>query len=813
MSDVRTVYSDALIDLLAAAEDAIRQIPPAFPLSATVAVNPFLGQIGEDRATAAARLARVAGINPLRPRAEIAELIEDGRITDADLAAAAAKDDLDVVTLRVAARTPAASPTPHPTVAALAGAATGNNWEAFVEERFGQWAAAAFDEGQALWPAPKGGLFSDWHAFAAHDLSSEIAGLRGFCAQVATLPDCPREAIGRAAAVLGLNEGDGLAAAPIYFHRLLMTMGGWSQVARARGWLAERDGGREDSALALLAIALSWEAALYTLFADKIDAAWAAVREQMAAPVEPTVVHRVEAALQDAADRSAERRLAARLAETAEDGRAPGDGPGDGRADGPGDGDDKARPVIQAAFCIDVRSEVFRRALETTDEGIETIGFAGFFGIASAHRDTASDIVEARAPVLLNPGVESTSATPAEEDIAIRLRHRAVRAWGRFRQAAVSAFAFVEAAGPSYAIKLAKDALGGAPEAAKPAAPVLDLPRETRAEMAAAILGAMSLTRGFAKIVLIAGHGSTVRNAPHASALQCGACGGHAGDVSARLLAGLLNDTAVREDLVAKGIEIPADTVFLAGLHDTVSDRVTLYEDAPTAPSGAAMTRLRDALAAAGRLARAERARLLPRADNPESLPRRGGDWSEVRAEWGLAGCAAFIAAPRRRTAGRDLGGRSFLHSYDWRADDGFGVLELIITAPVVVASWIALQYHGSTVAPEAFGAGNKLLHNVTGGIGVVEGNGGNLRAGLPWQSVHDGEAARHEPVRLAVVIEAPTVEISRILDKYDSVRNLFDNGWLSLHAMDDSGRMAHRYDRGRWIEVDPAALGAAIAA
>lgn len=81
-----------------------------------------------------------------------------------------------------------------------------------------------------------------------------------------------------------------------------------------------------------------------------------------------------------------------------------------------------------------------------------------------------------------------------------------------------------------------------------------------------------------------------------------------------------------------------------------------------------------------------------------------------------------------------------FLHHYIWREDEGFGVLELIMTAPVVVASWISLQYYGSTVAPDVFGAGNKLLHNITGGIGVIEGNGGLLRSGVPWQSIHDGE-------------------------------------------------------------------------
>lgn len=131
-------------------------------------------------------------------------------------------------------------------------------------------------------------------------------------------------------------------------------------------------------------------------------------------------------------------------------------------------------------------------------------------------------------------------------------------------------------------------------------------------------------------------------------------------------------------------------------------------------------------------------------------------------------------------------------------------MLELILTAPVVVASWISLQYYGSTVAPETFGAGNKLLHNVTGGIGVVEGNGGLLRAGLPWQSVHDGERLVHQPLRLSVLIEAPHEAISTILDRYPEVRALFDNRWLHLFALDDDGRMNWRYvGDGGWEHAD----------
>jgi uncharacterized protein YbcC (UPF0753/DUF2309 family) len=314
----------------------------------------------------------------------------------------------------------------------------------------------------------------------------------------------------------------------------------------------------------------------------------------------------------------------------------------------------------------------------------------------------------------------------------------------------------------------------------------------------------MSMTDGFARTVLIAGHGAHVVNNAHASALQCGACGGYAGDVNARLLVALLEDEEVRAGLARRGIEIPRDTRFVAGLHDTASDRMTLYDQDLAAPLPADdRRRLISALDDAGRLARAARAGTLPGAEGGEDLVRRALDWAEVRPEWGLAGCSAFIAAPRHRTQGLDLGGRVFLHSYDWRHDEGFGVLELILTAPVVVASWISLQYYGSTVAPDAFGAGNKLLHNVTGGLGVVEGNGGLLRAGLPWQSVHDGTQPMHDPLRLSVVIEAPREAISDVLDRHADLRALFDNGWLHLFAIGEGGTLDWRYRRGAWVAED----------
>ena len=179
----------------------------------------------------------------------------------------------------------------------------------------------------------------------------------------------------------------------------------------------------------------------------------------------------------------------------------------------------------------------------------------------------------------------------------------------------------------------------------------------------------------------------------------------------------------------------------------------------------------------------------------------RSRDWAQVRPEWALAGNASFIAAPRDFTRGIDLAGRAFLHDYAYDADATRGVLELIMTAPMVVASWINLQYYGSVVNNRVFGAGNKVLHNIAGNIGVLEGNAGDLKAGLPWQSVHDGKRFVHEPLRLNVFIAAPVEAMTEVIAKHENVRNLVDNRWLRLYAVcKDTGTVTHVYDQGlRW--------------
>lgn len=788
MTDLTTDHPHVSPALVAAADQAGRAIPPVWPLASSVAVNPYLGQTRLDLALTAALLERVAGAPTTMPRDWYQRRIADSTITDDDLAAALAAAPngprpASVAALRALAHTPAAPSCALPTVAELAADASDIDWPAIIAERFGAWAGGYFDVGQALWAAPGDrGAYTIWRAAAIHDLTPEIAGLRGFARRVADSPMTAIESLTQSAQRLGINP----VAATLYFHRLLITMGGWSQCARYRQWQAELAGGRNDTIIDFLAIHLIWEEALLDQYRGAIDEDWRGTLHAYAQPITPSKDHLVDAILQDAYERAHQRGLAATLAnDQTADPAMPAAHP---------------KPVLQAAFCIDVRSEVFRRALESLDPQVQTLGFAGFFGLGTAHRRFASDVLEHRLPVLLNAAVATRAGTTADTgaDNAVRYRARATRAWGRFKLAAVSSFAFVEATGPIYVAKLVRDALGtGAKHPIDDPRPrfdpMPDLP--TRTAMAESILRAMSLTRDFAPLVLLVGHGATVANNPHASALHCGACGGYSGEVNARLLAGLLNDSDVRTAVAATGIVIPDTTLFVAGLHDTTTDDVHLFpQDYPSPAHQEQLERAARWLEAAGAMARGERALRLPRASGAASIIGRSRNWAETRPEWGLARCKAFIAAPRERTSGKALQGRAFLHDYDWRQDDGFGVLELILTAPVVVASWISLQYYGSTVAPALFGGGNKLLHNVVGGIGVVEGNGGTLRAGLPLQSVHDGDDFVHDPLRLTVCVAAPRDAIAAILDRHPDVRALFDQRWMSLFALDDAGAMAWRY-------------------
>ncbi len=761
---------------------ALRSVAPLWPLKHFVAVNPFLGVTGQSFAEAAETMGAAAGARMVMPRSFYAEALQAGRITVDDLAkglAAHPQAAPSVQALAEAATQDGPAPVAHQTLADLAG------WSDTVVERISLWAQGWFDEGQAAWQSPWAaeGAYAAWQAEAALDRTPELLGLAKARARFAALPKDADAVLAHAITVLDLSD-DILQP---YLTRLVHSIAGWAGVARYRLWQAELHGGTDASLTDLLAIRLAWEVALH----DSVPAAdWAQAK---AAFAQKAPVDAVALALHVAYESAWQADLVAQF---------------DAAPDAP-----EKTPDVQAAFCIDVRSEVFRRALETAMPNVETIGFAGFFGAAIDYQPLARSTVGAQCPVLLTPAATIPETATGDAASIAKNRTAALQgstAWGAFKGAAVSSFAFVETLGLGFAGKLAGHALGysrPAPQPrdagladweAKALKPDLShIPTETLVTMGKTILTAMSMNGPKAKLILLAGHGSTSANNPHATGLDCGACGGHTGEANARVAAAILNTPEVRDATGLQGSWV------IPALHDTTTDEVHLYDtDVIPTQYRSALEALQAGLKDAGQLARAERGVLLNLGgENSEwAVPARANDWAQTRPEWGLAGCAAFIAAPRKRTQGRDLKGRSFLHSYIWQEDEGFGILELIMTAPLVVASWINLQYYGSTVDNRAFGSGNKTLHNVAGTIGVLEGNGGDLRSGLPMQSLHDGDRFLHEPMRLNAVIEAPLEAMSEVIAKHDNLRELLDNGWLHLFAMNAEGQIAHRYmPGGEW--------------
>jgi uncharacterized protein len=810
-------------ELLADVSKAAEIIAPLWPLTSFVAVNPLLGlqHLPFDDATAVAR--RWLRARTHLTLAAFREAHEHGGVTDADLRCAIIEVDSKLPSqpsVEIGERTVDAveivrldlllgpDDKPRETAGDRVGQ-TGIATVRAVSQLVAAWCAVFVDEAHVPWAMPgrEHGFFGAWRELARHDRRlRRLAGPTGM-QWLAQLPASPLEALAASLDALDVRD-DRIGALREHLGRLP----GWAGYARWNEEWASPDQHRPP--LRLLDL-LAAQVAATAAAAHGANAQQSTELQDEELENEKLLEDRVEAVLSALGGSSDDPMLTSAVRGVLQQVPPPvrksmwleaQEGNFRDRLLGlmtrldPGPATE--RPDVQAAFCIDARSEGLRRHLEACGP-YDTIGFAGFFGVPVNWRPLGSTESQARCPVLLKPEHEVAEQPLAPEGAAGYLT--AQRATGAGQEAfhaakgsLVGPFALAEAAGylmgpaaaartlaPGFVRRLkGLTARRTAPPRTRPAVEAENgdssgLALEERVSFAKNIVHTMGLTR-FARLIVFCGHGSHNINNPHASSYDCGACGGAPGGPSARVAVAILNDPGVRGGLKEQGILVPDDTLFVAAQHDTVSDVVTVLdrEAVPDTHERLVADFERDVVVAGERLAR-ERAGRLP--GDAQKVRVRGDDWAQVRPEWGLASNAAFVVGPRSITAGLDLACRVFLHAYDAGSDGDGSALETIMTAPLVVGQWISAQYYFSAVDPDQFGAGDKTLHNPVGGIGVVLGEGGDLQVGLPAQAVGVGDRRMHEPLRLLAVIQAPLERIEAIIQRNQVLRELIGGKWMTV--------------------------------
>lgn len=485
-------------------------------------------------------------------------------------------------------------------------------------------------------------------------------------------------------------------------------------------------------------------------------------------------------------------------------------------------------PDAQLVFCIDTRSELIRRHIESKGN-YETYGYAGFFGIAMDYENLSDGIQRQSCPPILNSAYTVTEKPQDNKDAnlaAYNIKNNNLKFSKYFRKRMKnmlpSTFGYVEGSGVFYGLtmiartllpsqlynykkknKLEHESFSETTINPCNHGQENDIPLE---EKTAIVKSAFDLTgwATFAPLVVFAGHGGHSANNPFDSSLDCGACAASPGRHNARMLAKLANDKAVRKLLLeTHNLEIPENTVFIGAEHNTTTDEIKLFDTQVPSSHQNELKALKASLFKAQETATQERLGVVNASIN--SANKKANDWSETRPEWGLAKNAGFIIGSRSLTKDNHLDGRCFLHSYDWKKDTEGKALEGIMQGPMTVTQWINNHYYFSTVDNKTFGGGTKITHNITGNFGVVQGNGGDLKMGLPLQSLNETDNEMyHQPLRLSVIIHAPLSRVSEIIARNQGIKNLLDNNWIYLMVMNsENNNELEQYQNGiNWKAV-----------
>lgn len=476
-------------------------------------------------------------------------------------------------------------------------------------------------------------------------------------------------------------------------------------------------------------------------------------------------------------------------------------------------------PKVQAFFCIDDREGGLRRHLEAQDPGIETFGFAGFFGVDCVFQGIDDAFPSKQCPGPVHPKHRIREYRVDSRRDAKSLLHPEI---GDHSHSLVRGFVISQTLGLWSAVKLALSIFRPSlnPLATSSLLKVddtsaLELHRtserveegffsgytdEEMADRVERVLRSCGLTVGpMAPLVLFVGHGASSVNNPYFSAYDCGACGGRGGGPNARAVAMMANRAQVRELLRARGVEIPPETWFLGSLHDTTRDEMR-YFDVEAIPGShrELFLELQGLMETAVGLNAKERcgrfANMPPKIDPRDAIlavRRRSVSIFEPRPELNHATNASCIVGRRWITKGLSLNRRCFLNSYEPSIDPDGAILASLLGSLIPVSGGINLEYYFSRLDPEVYGAGSKLPHNIQGLIGVINGTEGDLLTGLPTQMTEV-----HDPLRLLFIVEQTPELTLKAIHANAEVTQWVSHHWVQFLCWDYKNDAWYEYRR-----------------
>ncbi len=455
----------------------------------------------------------------------------------------------------------------------------------------------------------------------------------------------------------------------------------------------------------------------------------------------------------------------------------------------------KQRMDAQLLFCIDVRSESLRYALEKLGS-YETFGIAGHFALPIEIEFENSKNNYSSCPPLVTPlhKVVVRGDYNLYQKIKLLLLGIPANSFASFGLSAAMGLPllFWQLFKSTFIVTAAKlESIFFLEGQVKPdQVDISQIPFAAQLEYAKAALMIAGLTSNFSKIVIFCGHTSQTRNNASASSLNCGACAGHDGLINGIVAAKILNDPKIRKELQKSGITIPDDCRFAAAKHTTttgslefVSDELLDHKIIKELKAAASSAQLNSC-----QVRFADKNKSLPALKLKKNALLRSLHWSEVHPEWGQANCASLIIGPRQLTSEVNLLSEAFLHSYEHSQDKNGTILRQIMNSALIVSHWISSQYFFSAYDNVSYGAGSKVTKNLSSKLGIIQGVSSDLMHGLPLQSVYETDTLSHHKLRrLLCVINAPSSIIMNIVEQEPKIKELVINSWIKIIALDPS--------------------------